>query len=175
MYASSHSKYFAGTVLLTLTLLTAHGEAQAEEPQEPSCTERAECWPLGSSMRTGLELRERRDAAEKTLKRSHDKLLALISSKRSTDQWFGNDERLLMALKSQQAAWLKYTSEECELVGSLTMSGGTWPSTYATRCELNHIEQRIRRVRSATRCIHRPSFFAQEDTCLQQLAPLSNK
>jgi uncharacterized protein YecT (DUF1311 family) len=88
------------------------------------------------------------------------------------------DARLLADLKTQQVAWLKYRTEECELIGALTGAGGTWPSTYAKKCEVNHTDQRIRRVSSAIRCIGKISNekrLFEQNNCLQQLAPLTNK
>jgi uncharacterized protein YecT (DUF1311 family) len=142
------------------------------------CTDRPECWPEGSSMRTGLLLVERQKTIEGALERSHNELLKLVSAAKSADGSFGTDGRLLGALKSQQVAWLKYRSEECELIGSLTGAGGTWPSTYANQCDVNHAEQRLRRVRSAIRCIERlpnDKRIFEQNNCLQQLAPLTNK
>jgi uncharacterized protein YecT (DUF1311 family) len=127
-------------------------------------------------MHTGLLLVQQQQQTEKILATKHDELIKLVASAKSGE--VQADERLVTALKAQQVAWLKYRSEECELVGSLTGAGGTWPSTYANRCEVNHTEQRLRRVRSAIRCIQKlPSEkrLFEQNTCLQQLAPLTNK
>lgn len=143
---------------------------------EVQCTDRPECWPEGSSMHTGLLLVQQQNSAEKLLASKHEELVKLVSS--SSAEGIRVDERLLAALKTQQAAWLKYRTEECELVGSLTGAGGTWPSTYANRCEVNHTDQRLRRVRSAIRCIEKipnEKRIFEQNNCLQQLAPLTNK
>jgi uncharacterized protein YecT (DUF1311 family) len=140
------------------------------------CTDRPECWPEGSSMHTGLLLVQQQQQTEKLLVSKHDELIKLVASSVSGE--VHADERLLAALKTQQAAWLKYRTEECELIGSLTGAGGTWPSTYANKCEVNHTEQRLHRVRSAIRCVQRISSekrLFEQNTCLQQLAPLTNK
>ena len=143
---------------------------------EVQCTDRPECWPEGSSMHTGLLLVQQQNSAEKLLASKHEELVKLVSS--SSAEGVRVDERLLAALKTQQAAWLRYRTEECELVGSLTGAGGTWPSTYANRCEVNHTDQRLRRVRSAIRCIEKipnEKRIFEQNNCLQQLAPLTNK
>jgi uncharacterized protein YecT (DUF1311 family) len=140
------------------------------------CTDRPECWPEGSSMRTGLLLVQQQQQVEILLASKHDELVKLVSSS-STDE-IPVDGRLLAALKTQQVAWLKYRAEECELIGSLTGAGGTWPSTYANKCEANHTDQRLRRVRSAIRCIQKipmENRRFEQNNCLQQLAPLTNK
>lgn len=142
---------------------------------EAECTDRPECWPEGSAMHTGLLMVQKQQQAERRLARQHDELIRLVAASVSGE--VRADERLLAALATQQAAWLKYRTEECELIGSLTGAGGSWPSTYASRCEANHTDQRLRRVRSAIRCVQRmPSEkrLFEQNTCLQQLAPLTN-
>ena len=144
--------------------------------QERTCTDKPECWPGGSAMHTGLILNQERRQKEKLLTRKHNELLKIVGPPQSDG--LHTDLSLLDALKNQQVAWLKYRSEECTLIGSLTGAGGTWPSAYASRCELNHTEQRLSRVLSALRCVKRiPSNnqIIQQNDCLQQLAPLTNK
>ena len=96
---------------------------------------------------------QQQNSGEKLLASKHEELVKLVTSSSTEENRV--DVRLLDALKTQQAAWLKYRKEECELVGSLTGAGGTWPSTYAAKCEVNQTDQRLRRVRSAIRCIEK--------------------
>ena len=141
---------------------------------EVECMDRPECWPDGSAMRTGLELRQRTQAVEELLARKHAELVALASPGNRD----GSPDRLRSALIAQQAGWLRYRREECELVGALTGADSAWTSAYATRCEANHAEQRLRRLQSAIRCIERiPSGQRtfQQGRCMQQLAPLTNR
>jgi uncharacterized protein YecT (DUF1311 family) len=155
--------------LLVLSLLPQFAGA-AEE-----CSDRPECWPVGSSMHEGLVLVQRLNATDKILMAKHDELVNLVSA--SSTQDIKVDERLLVALKRQQSAWLKYRSDECELTGSLTGAGGTWPSTYANKCEVNLADQRLRRVRSAIRCVEkipRTDRLFKQGECLQPLVPLTN-
>ncbi len=154
--------------LTTLTPLLAFAEAE--------CADRPECWPAGSAMDIGLSLVKQQQQTEKILANKHRELIKLVAS--SAEGKFDTSARVQAALKTQQAAWLKYRSEECELVGSLTGGGGSWPSTHANECEVNHTDQRLRRVRSAIRCIKRIPFenrLEKQNACLQQLAPLTNK
>jgi uncharacterized protein YecT (DUF1311 family) len=142
---------------------------------EVICTDKAECWPEGSAMHTGLVLAKQQRELEASLRRAHAQLLKIVASPRGDIKV---DTRLLGSLKTQQAAWLKYRTEECELLGSLTGAGGSWPSTHATRCEVGHTAQRLKRVRAAMRCIGKlPSEMQaiEQNNCLQQLAPLTNK
>jgi uncharacterized protein YecT (DUF1311 family) len=156
-------------VLLALSLLPLLAGAEEE------CSDRPECWPVGSSMHEGLVLVQRLKAADKVLVAKHDELVKLVSA--SSTEAIKVDERLLAALRRQQLAWVNYRSDECELTGSLTGAGGTWPSTYANQCEVNLGEQRLRRVRSAIRCVEkipRADRLFKQNECLQQLVPLTN-
>ena len=127
-------------------------------------------------MRTGILLSQELKAAELALTRKHEELIKLVSS--SAIDGITVDERLLAALKTQEVAWLKYRAEECELVGSLTGTALSWPSTYATKCQANHTRLRLRRVSSAISCIETKPIekrIFEQNSCLQQLAPLTNK
>jgi uncharacterized protein YecT (DUF1311 family) len=123
-------------------------------------------------MNTGLFLVQKLQATEKRLESDYGELVRLTGSASMLGP------RVVQALKAEQVEWLKYRGAECELVGALTGAGGTWPSTYAVRCDANFTDQRLRRVRSATRCIHRAIAKNQEfeeSNCLQQLAPIANR
>jgi uncharacterized protein YecT (DUF1311 family) len=161
------------TLFLALILATAPVGVTAQV----DCTNRPECWPEGSAMRTGLLLVERRKDLEKTLAQSHTELIRVVSSGSGPNAVPLGGERLLSALKSQQEAWLNCRAQECELVGSLSGAGGAWPSTYATKCEVDRTEQRLRRIRSAIRCVESLPMdqrWLEQNGCLQQLAPLTN-
>ena len=140
------------------------------------CPDKPECWPEGSAMQMGLLLNQKQEKAEKQMAAKHAELVGLVvaSSSDSTPV----DERLIKALKSQQVAWALYRNEECELIGSLTGAGGSWPSTWAAQCVANHTELRLRRIRSAIACIQKipdDRRFFDLNRCLQQLAPLTNR
>jgi uncharacterized protein YecT (DUF1311 family) len=136
------------------------------------CTDKPECWPEGSAMHTGLLLHQNQEKIEKQMGAKHAELVDLVSA---VDAAHG---RLVEALRSQQAAWAKYRSEECELIGALTGAGGSWPSTWAAQCTANHTDQRLRRIRSAITCIQKiptDNRAFEQNRCLQQLAPLTNR
>lgn len=126
-------------------------------------------------MNMGLTFAQQLRAIEKRLAPKYDELITLVS----TTAVSGND-RVVQALKAEQKEWLKYRGAECELVGALTGAGagGSWPSTYAVKCERNLTNQRLRRVQSAIRCVHRLNEKGQafkQNKCLQQLAPIANR
>lgn len=127
-------------------------------------------WPEGSAMHTGGLYVEKRDYFMGFLKKDQAKLEELI---RTTDP---HDTRLHSAVKAQHEAWLEYHPHECEMVGALSGAGGTWPSTYAVRCEANLVNNRMNAVRNAMRCINRAPEktrrYAVAD-CLYQLLPLA--
>lgn len=146
---------------------------------ETECSDRPECWPEGSSMRTGLELVDERNKLDKLLAGKHDELTNLVSTGVSVNgQVMAGFGRLINALKSQQSAWLKYRADECELIGSLTGAGGTWPSTYAIECQVNLTNQRTQQVQSAIQCIEeipKENRRFKQNECLHRLAPLTNE
>lgn len=126
-------------------------------------------------MRTAFDLKDRLDGTEKALAQKHQELLLLLSNASGSSKV---DGRVITALKTQQDAWLKYRTEECELIGALTGAGGSWPTTHALQCEAKHTEKRLRVVQSALRCVSKvpqnSSAFDQH-ACLRQLAPLTSK
>ena len=140
------------------------------------CTDKPECWPEGSAMQMGLLLNQKQEKADKQMAAKHAELVSLAAA--SSSDSTPVDERLIKALTSQQAAWALYRYEECELIGSLTGAGGRWPSTWAAQCVANHTELRLRRIRSAIACIQKipdDKRFFDQNRCLQQLAPLTNR
>jgi len=130
-------------------------------------------WPEGSAMHTaGLHVK-RRDAAAAVQAKLDARLLKLLSE--ATFQGYP-DDRLITALKAQQAAWANYVPEECELIGAMTGAGGSWPTAYNLRCQANLAEQRVRRTRAAIRCVEASApdkRMFEQSHCLAQLAPLA--
>ena len=143
-----------------------------------NCTGRPpDCWPEGSAMSVGQTLNQQRDAIEKRLDREFADLISVVSASRMVGDAVPD---ISMALKAEQKVWYKYRDAECSLVGALTGAGGTWPSTYAVRCERNLTTQRLRRVMSAIRCVSYDNKMGlgladEQARCLQQLAPLANR
>lgn len=158
-----------------------HGwlQKEAEKAKElENCTDRPACWPEGSAMHTGLTLVAGLQKKSAQLKQKHEELIALLSDSPAYNGEKYPDTRVISAMKAQQISWEKYRSDECELIGSLTGAGGSWPSTYANRCDVNLTEARLTRVNSAIRCIKKIPLedrWTEQASCLQQLAPLANK
>lgn len=149
--------------LITLGLvLTPMASAQQAEQE----------WPSGSSMAVGKLYRENRDYFSKLLAKKHIQLLARVENK----AYKHDHTRLVEAVKAQHTAYLTYVTQECELVGAITGAGGSWPSTYAVKCEAHLIERRFRRVSDAVACIDKLPAEKQEfgqENCLYQLAQLN--
>jgi len=106
----------------------------------------------------------------------HAELVSLVVA--SLQRFHARRRATDKALKSQQVAWALYRNGECELIGSPTGAGGSWPSTWAAQCVANHTELRLRRIRSAMACIQKipdDKRFFELNRCLQQLAPLTNR
>lgn len=140
------------------------------------CTDRAECWPEGSAMHTGLLLAEDLKALDEVLGEAHQALIDKVSSAPVTDETPQDSSLLGKALRDQQKAWLRYRTGECRLIGALTGAGGSWPSTYATDCELSLGQQRLEDIQAAHACIDAISeqdrIFEQGE-CLRDLAPMA--
>jgi hypothetical protein len=137
-----------------------------------SAQEAEQQWPGGSAMAVGKQYRENRDYFSKLLVKKHAQLMARVENK----AYKFDHTRLVAAIEAQHAAYLKYVERECELVGALTGAGGSWPSTYAVKCEAVLIERRFRRVSDAVACIDRLPADKQEfgqENCLYQLAQLN--
>lgn len=133
-------------------------------------------WPEGSAMNVGGKEAARRDAAEAMLSKLEERLLEILSTPDASSPPLPPDTALVASLRNQQAAWRQYVPKECRVVGDLTGAGGSWPSTYAVRCEANLMELRVRRTRAALRCIGaipEASRRLNQSRCLYQLAPLA--
>lgn|GEM_PF-3361722 len=154
-------------------------QKEAEKAKElENCTDRPECWPEGSAMHNGLTSAASLQKASTQLKKRHDELIALLSDSPNHNGEKYPDSRVISALTIQQMSWEKYRSDECELIGSLTGAGGSWPSTYTNHCEVNLTEARLRSVNLAIKCIETiplENRWMEQAGCLQQLAPLANK
>jgi hypothetical protein len=156
-----------GTILATVTIaLMVATPAAAQEGG----------WPEGSAMNVGGLKNKRLEFANATLAKLSRGLLMLVSAAQQTSPTIPPDDLLIKALKVQEVAWKRYLPDECALVGTLTGAGGSWPSTYAVRCEANLVEMRVRHTRAAIRCIERmPPAKRRLDQgeCLYQLVPLA--
>ena len=127
-------------------------------------------------MHTGLKLAEELEALNETLAAAHRALIEKVSAAPVTDAAPQDSGLLSKALREQQKAWLRYRSGECWLIGTLTGAGGSWPSTYASDCELSLGQQRLEDVQAAHACIDSISeqdrIFEQGE-CLRDLAPMA--
>ncbi|MDB5424138.1 MAG: hypothetical protein JWQ29_1554 [Phenylobacterium sp.] len=110
---------------------------------------------------------QRREQAAHTLKRLETRLVALVSSP---------SDGVEAALTAHEAAWARYVPAECSLVGTLSGSGGSWPTAYNLQCQANLTELRIRRTRAAISCVERIPAEQRpflRTGCLYQLTPLT--
>jgi uncharacterized protein YecT (DUF1311 family) len=167
-------KYRAREVELNSWLLKEAVKASELE----NCTDRPECLPEGSAMRTGLTLVAELEKISAQLKAKHGELVALLSDSPdyNGDKYPGS--RVISALVAQQVSWEKYRSDECELIGSLTGAGGTFPSTYANSCDVELTEWRLQLVNLALECVQQIPLedrWAEQAECLQRLTTLAGR
>jgi uncharacterized protein YecT (DUF1311 family) len=133
------------------------------------------CWPEGSAMHTGYVLREQLDEVSPVLQSQFEKLLSVLSNTLGGNGRPYIESRILSAIEGQQRAWKKYIEDECELIGSLTGAGGTWPSTWALSCELSQTQRRLRDVSNVIACVEKlpvKTRWIDQNSCLRGLAPL---
>lgn len=127
-------------------------------------------------MHTGGLLVEKLTHLDVALADAHNSLVRRVGAA-DRDSSAGID-RMVMALKDHHAAWRRYRHSECELMGSMNGVDSGWQSVSVISCELNLTDQRLRRVRSAMRCVGRTpeaDRVYSQSQCLQQLLPLVNK
>ena len=134
--------------LLVLVPLVCFG---AEE-----CTDKPECWPEGSAMRTGLLRRAAETALRSELQQSYQELVDLVSTKTvENGVEYLDDQRLVDAIQAQQKAWEQFKGAECET---------------------NLTSQRLKPMRDAITCVKKVAPEArtfERQSCLYQLAPLA--
>jgi hypothetical protein len=66
-----------------------------------------------------------------------------------------DDDDQAQAIKEQITAWNTYKSTTCHVIGMATGAGGSWPSTYAARCEKGLNYDRYIATKNALRCMKR--------------------
>jgi hypothetical protein len=133
-------------------------------------------WPEGSAMNVGGLENKRLASADALLARLDGRLVKLVAEARQASPAIPPDDLLIEALEVQEVAWRRYLPDECGLVGALTGAGGSWPSTYAVRCEANLVEMRVRRTRASIRCLEKlppEKRRLDQGRCLYLLAPLA--
>jgi len=101
-------------------------------------------WPEGSAMWTGQQLLKERDRYQR---------LSAILLDQIESHLEGQRERV--ALRSHARAFDLYREAACEISGVATTAGGTWPSTFAMRCERGLAYDRYWSMKNALNCIRR--------------------
>ncbi|MDE2429731.1 MAG: DUF1311 domain-containing protein [Burkholderiales bacterium] len=155
-------------VLFVFAMLWMMSAAYPDEP----------VWPEGSAMAVGRHMQQSRDYFLKKLESRQAQLMKAVEA--ASMQKFGDkeapDRRLLNAVADLHTAWLAYYPKECELIGSLSGTGGNWPSTHALRCEANLVYRRYLRLGHVLHCIDRiPAKDSawEMNRCLYQLSPMT--
>ena len=134
-------------------------------------SDQRESWPEGSAMGVGEKHVASRAYFGNLVEKRQTTLIQLLETT--------SDERVVDAVRALHGSWLQYFPQECELVGSLSGAGGSWPSTYAVRCQANLMYRRYRRLGYVIACIERArsdnpvTTHWATNTCLYQLSPLT--
>ena len=124
----------------------------------------AQDWPSGGAMHEGMSQNEKRSAKAKTA----EMLVNKIDEKLKDIKYVAYREG---SLQKQHKAWLDYVDETCMMTGIMTGAGGSWPSTYALKCENNMLDQRLFKLSNSLQCVKRHIKNKQEmyiANCLYQ-------
>lgn len=125
---------FMKKIVFTLVFLLGHGISFADESKE---------WPGGSAMHeSSLAVTEK----ERYEERSNEILKKIYSKVNGFDK---------NAIKAQVKALREYAESACMIVGASSGSGGSWPTTYAVRCESGIAYHHYMSLRRALSCIER--------------------
>ncbi len=78
---------------------------------------------------------------------------------------------LAHAVASQHEHWLAYVEADCELAGTLTGAGGSWPAVHGLSCQNQRVAMRIGEVERAATCVRglQPTDTYGRYGCLQGL------
>lgn len=129
--------------LLALAALALVAPAlAAQEPDAP-------CTPAGSALCVGESLASTLLTLDARLDRRHAALVRLVRGDDATD----DDVRITRAVEALHPEWRRLRGADCELHGALTRAGGTWPTTWATDCEVAATRTRLATVDATIRCI----------------------
>jgi uncharacterized protein YecT (DUF1311 family) len=121
--------------------LFAHSPSLAQEQTESG-------FPSGSAIDTGFTYQKKLDISTGLLNKKYTELILLIS------EYDSENNILIDNIKKQHEAWLKYYPSECDISGTLSATGGSWPSTYSMQCYVRVMDEQVKKISSITKCIN---------------------
>ena len=127
-------------------------------------------WPEGSAMHSVYVEAERLQAGRAELEQAHADLLSAIEGDPD------DPPPLARAVARQQADWLEYMRSDCELAGTLTGAGGSWPTVHGLSCQIESIADRLEVVRGATACLGQlgpEAYRFEQFECLEKMVAWS--
>jgi uncharacterized protein YecT (DUF1311 family) len=104
-----------------------------------SDSHRAEDWPEGSAMHTGLLARERHADADNQLNSVYRQALEKVGL-------LSNGPELRKRLTEAQRAWILFRDKHCAVEGDYMGGAPTWQSTYTVMCLARTTEQRVKEL-----------------------------
>lgn len=105
-------------------------------------------WPEGSAMHSMQLESARLDAGLAALQQAHAGLMGAMGENTAR-----GPSALSQALAVHHEAWLAYTRADCELAGTLTGAGSSWPTVHGLGCHAGAVEERVEVLRGATACL----------------------
>ena len=127
-------------------------------------------WPEGSAIHTGYLFGDQVAYFSKLLEKQEKRLVEALEASKA-------DLGIKYAIEKTIDIWHDYASAECDAFGKLTQAGGSWQSTWSSKCSWRLYERRFKRVRDAANCVKRnnDSYNYFEAKCLQQMLPFNFK
>ncbi len=126
--------------LAIIILLLANTYSLAQEQTESG-------FPSGSAIDVGFMYNKILAKSTDKLNMEYKKLLTTINEYNKENNRLENDVR------EQHEAWLKYYPSECNISGTLSNTGGSWPSTYSVQCYVRVVDEQTKKISSIINCM----------------------
>ena len=106
---------------------------------DAGCTDRPECWPEGSAMRTGLVARQELASADKELNTVYSRIISGLPADEA-------DNYPKKALVAAQRECIKFRDANCASVGEVSGGVRMWKSAATVRCETAMTQARVKEL-----------------------------
>jgi uncharacterized protein YecT (DUF1311 family) len=124
------------TLLIALLATIAPAALAATE-----CSDKPECWPDGSAMRTGLQAGVDLKKADRELNATYQRIVKSLPD----DQDDNFPKRTLIAA---QREWVKFRDANCAAIGEVSGGVRMWKSSYDVLCQLDMTKARTAELKT---------------------------
>jgi len=105
------------------------------------CSDKPECWPDGSAMRTGLQAGVDLKKADRELNVTYQRIVKSLPD----DQ---DDNYPRRALVAAQREWVKFRDANCAAIGEVSGGVRMWKSAYDGLCQLDMTKARTAELKN---------------------------